>query len=286
MKSEINISSLLSSERQNDQIKNQTGIDLEPFDNIIKLQDELNTLTNPTWKNDKQDWITAILVELGELIDSTPWKWWKNGEMDWANLEIELIDIFHFILSIHIEEDLISSSKMLIVTRELDEQNGKLQKRTDDNIKTIINHIRNQFLVALSMKQYMNMFILWLDLWHLSGKSINDLYLIYQMKYTLNIFRQNNGYKDGSYIKIWNGEEDNVVAQRLCLNIDFKDKDFIKILNKRLQTEYDTIEIEEKSLENFVEKDLKWNLFFKEVPTSNRKVMIEFAEEYLKYNLS
>jgi dimeric dUTPase (all-alpha-NTP-PPase superfamily) len=284
MNSNVNVQEAFSSGRQNEQIKNQTGVDLEPFDNVVRLQTELNGLTNPTWRQDEQDWITAILVELGELVDSTPWKWWKNGKMDWANLEIELIDIFHFILSLHIEKDLITSSKMLIITRELDELNTGKNERKDENIQTIINHIRSQFLVALAMKQYMNMFILWLDLWKLAGKSINDLYSIYQMKYTLNVFRQNNGYKDGSYVKIWNGDEDNVVAQRLCLDIDSKDKDFVKILNTRLQTEYDTIEIEEKSLENFVEKDLKWNLFFKEVPASNRNVMIEFAEDYLKYN--
>ena len=27
----------------------------------------------------------------------------------------------------------------------------------------------------------------------------------------LNRFRQNNGYKEGTYIKVWNGNEDNVV---------------------------------------------------------------------------
>jgi hypothetical protein len=31
----------------------------------------------------------------------------------------------------------------------------------------------------------------------------------------LNKFRQDNGYKEGSYIKIWDGKEDNVVMQEI-----------------------------------------------------------------------
>ena len=30
----------------------------------------------------------------------------------------------------------------------------------------------------------------------------------------LNKFRQEHGYKDGTYVKIWNGKEDNVYMQR------------------------------------------------------------------------
>jgi hypothetical protein len=33
-------------------------------------------------------------------------------------------------------------------------------------------------------------------------------------KNILNQFRQDHGYKEGIYIKVWNGEEDNVVMKR------------------------------------------------------------------------
>ena len=42
-----------------------------------------------------------------------------------------------------------------------------------------------------------------------------DLFKLYMGKNVLNTFRQNHGYKEGTYKKIWNGEEDNVVMQRL-----------------------------------------------------------------------
>jgi len=48
-----------------------------------------------------------------------------------------------------------------------------------------------------------------------SGLNLATLYALYIGKNTLNQFRQDNGYKEGSYIKIWNGKEDNEVMQMI-----------------------------------------------------------------------
>jgi len=37
----------------------------------------------------------------------------------------------------------------------------------------------------------------------------DDLYRRYVGKNVLNFFRQDHGYKEGSYVKVWNGREDN-----------------------------------------------------------------------------
>ncbi len=47
------------------------------------------------------------------------------------------------------------------------------------------------------------------------GLNLETLYQLYIGKNILNKFRQDHGYKEGSYIKIWNGEEDNVIMQRI-----------------------------------------------------------------------
>jgi hypothetical protein len=44
---------------------------------------------------------------------------------------------------------------------------------------------------------------------------IGELYKRYVVKNQLNTFRQQHGYKDGSYIKLWNTVEDNVVAFKI-----------------------------------------------------------------------
>lgn len=41
-----------------------------------------------------------------------------------------------------------------------------------------------------------------------------SLYRLYMAKAQLNLFRWNNGYKDGTYRKVWAGGEDNVYIER------------------------------------------------------------------------
>jgi len=43
----------------------------------------------------------------------------------------------------------------------------------------------------------------------------NDLYRLYIGKNVLNQFRQDNGYKENTYIKTWNGDEDNVAMYEM-----------------------------------------------------------------------
>jgi hypothetical protein len=63
-----------------------------------------------------------------------------------------------------------------------------------------------------STKELMKSFI---DVAIESGLNIDTLYRLYIGKNILNKFRQDHGYKEGTYIKIWNGEEDNVTMQRI-----------------------------------------------------------------------
>jgi len=49
----------------------------------------------------------------------------------------------------------------------------------------------------------------------MSGLDITTLYRLYVGKNILNQFRQDHGYKEGTYIKVWNGSEDNVIMKRI-----------------------------------------------------------------------
>jgi hypothetical protein len=53
-----------------------------------------------------------------------------------------------------------------------------------------------------------------------SGLNLDSLYKLYVGKNILNQFRQDHGYKEGSYIKIWNGQEDNVTMQGILERSD------------------------------------------------------------------
>jgi dimeric dUTPase (all-alpha-NTP-PPase superfamily) len=43
----------------------------------------------------------AMQQELAELVDSVPWKWWaKYQKFDLQNARVEVIDLFHFLVSL------------------------------------------------------------------------------------------------------------------------------------------------------------------------------------------
>jgi len=53
---------------------------------------------------EKTQWILnysrAMTQELAELTDSVPWKWWaKYQEFDKQNAMVEIVDLFHFLVS-------------------------------------------------------------------------------------------------------------------------------------------------------------------------------------------
>ncbi len=53
----------------------------------------------------KTEWVLnytrAMQQELAELTDSVPWKWWaKYQEFDEQNAKVEVVDLFHFLISL------------------------------------------------------------------------------------------------------------------------------------------------------------------------------------------
>jgi hypothetical protein len=73
------------------------------------MQDALNkrigvNLPPPT-DEEKAKWILnytrAMQQETAELIDSVPWKWWaKYQKFDEQNAKVEVVDLFHFLVSL------------------------------------------------------------------------------------------------------------------------------------------------------------------------------------------
>jgi dimeric dUTPase (all-alpha-NTP-PPase superfamily) len=82
---------------------------MDKFDEIFRMQDALNrrigvALPPPT-EEDKAQWILnytrAMQQEIAELVDSVPWKWWaKYQKFDRQNARVEVVDLFHFLISL------------------------------------------------------------------------------------------------------------------------------------------------------------------------------------------
>jgi hypothetical protein len=64
------------------------------------------------------------------------------------------------------------------------------------------------------------------------------LYSAYVGKNVLNFFRQDNGYKDGTYTKNWQGREDNEHLVELVAGLDKDASDFGEQVYQALQDRY------------------------------------------------
>jgi dimeric dUTPase (all-alpha-NTP-PPase superfamily) len=148
-------------------------------------------------------------MEIAELIDSTDWKHWKHTPSDVDNIKIEAIDSLHFVLSMLAEYDVLDIPYMTTSLTEIynielpTHFDGAYTRRIADGvIQASYNGSPEYLLTAV------------FTIAHSVGMSFDEVYKLYVGKGVLNKFRQLNGYKDGSYIKVWDGEEDNVVMQR------------------------------------------------------------------------
>lgn len=177
---------------------------------MLELQDGMNSKVNPAWVAANNNWHRAIQVEGVEAIEHHGWKWWKKQECDLAQLKMELVDIWHFILSASIQAKLgnIAQAKM------------EMQAELDLHPKSVQFDNQNYVLAQLSLLDKLDLLVglaaarrtsltLFEALLHDCDMEWNDLFKQYVGKNVLNVFRQDHGYKAGTYIKIWNGREDN-----------------------------------------------------------------------------
>ena len=86
-----------------------TNRGMDKLDEIFSMQDTLNKRigvnTDGMSDEDKAKWVLnytrAMQQEMSELIDSVPWKWWaKYQEFDEQNAKVEVVDLFHFLISL------------------------------------------------------------------------------------------------------------------------------------------------------------------------------------------
>lgn len=169
---------------------------------MLELQDELNCLINTNWIEAEYSWTRAAWVECAELMEHVGWKWWKKQISNIPQAQIELVDIFHFILSnLLLEEnnleDLDLAEKILY---DMSDEAVETTKEIFDGSDTL------EYIEALAgalLEEYPDYVTLFAIVCEKLELSFDDLYKMYISKNVLNIFRQNNGYKEGTYIKQW-----------------------------------------------------------------------------------
>jgi len=83
---------------------------MDKLNELFQMQDSLNKRigvdsSKITNEEDRTKWTLnycrAMTQELAELTDSVPWKWWaKYQKFDLQNARVEVVDLFHFLISL------------------------------------------------------------------------------------------------------------------------------------------------------------------------------------------
>ncbi|MBB6135847.1 dimeric dUTPase (all-alpha-NTP-PPase superfamily) [Massilia aurea] len=172
---------------------------------MLMLQEEVNNLINSCWRRAENPWYRAIWTECAELVDHVGWKWWKQQLPNIQQIELELVDIFHFGLS-----DLLQNHTIETILVQFQEVYRNFASQ--DNLKSIDSNIalevvENFALDIIQTKKFD--FGKFCELSKYLGMSEARLYQQYVSKNVLNKFRQDHGYKSGKYVKMWHGREDN-----------------------------------------------------------------------------
>ncbi len=198
---------------------------------MLELQNSMNSKVNAQWQQQGYEWYRAIWVECAELMDHYGWKWWKKQSPDTEQVALELIDIWHFGLSILLQSGKSFSEITALIQSDL-------------VIKTDVSDFRVDLekFVAATLGDHEFNVVLFGRLMAGINMSFEQLYRGYVGKNVLNFFRQDNGYKDGSYRKHWHdGREDNEHLVEAVQSLDANKEEFKDELYLALKNRYSMI---------------------------------------------
>ena len=217
---------------------------------MLQLQNQLNNDTNGVqWRQDvtkngkRINWKRCIYMETAELIDSFPWKHWKSidAEPNLQNVKIELVDIWHFLMSYLLKFNELDAAAKLIDNLKDTKSDIKIQKWDNDKVEEYLDIFEELMALTLVKNDSEMMQEALVEQFFKAcdsvGLGFSELYALYIGKNALNQFRQEHGYKEGTYKKIWNGKEDNEVMQELIeRNPDISYEELKKALAEAYET--------------------------------------------------
>ena len=206
---------------------------------MLALQANVNAKVDPNWITARYPYLRAVAIEGAEAIEHHGWKWWKKQDKDLSQLQMELVDIWHFILSeILLRNDDNQSTSLEYLLNALSDANN-LQLIELDNTAYKLNETdlvtKLELLIAISIARRIDLGLfesIMLD----CELTWTDLFCQYVGKNVLNMFRQDNGYKEGTYRKMWEGREDNEHLVEILESLDpdlpsFKDEIYSALTN-------------------------------------------------------
>ena len=194
---------------------------------MLDLQNDMNTKVHADWRAQNFEWYRAIWIECAELLDHYGWKWWKKQTPDVDQIALELVDIWHVGLSLmrlstDSKDVLVDQVEQLVMSPVMSDDFAiDLESFTEKTLITKDFDLQGfaRLMAGINM-------------------DFETLYVGYVGKNVLNFFRQDYGYKDGSYVKQWNGVEDNEHLVQIVSTLDTSSSAFAKNLYSQMELRY------------------------------------------------
>ena len=202
---------------------------------MLRLQDEINSKINSDWRLARNLWYRAIWIECAELLEHVGWKWWKAQVSDFDQIHLEIVDIWHFGLS----DILVACPNHSQAVQQIVPVLAPLLSPG-----AVKSFDAQYFLCAverfagLTLSKRAFDVALFADLVNAAGLSFESLFQQYVGKNVLNRFRQDHGYKLGTYVKTWQGMEDNVWLSDIIVNLDSSLPEYANTLYLKLSEHY------------------------------------------------
>ncbi|MAX01075.1 MAG: dUTP diphosphatase [Sphingomonas sp.] len=206
---------------------------------MLTLQDKMNKAVDKNWIELGRAWLRAAMVEGCEAVEHWGFKWWKAQNKNLEQLQMELVDIWHFALS-----DIIVK-----FGGDIDKSAQNVAELIAENVDVVTFDGKDYELSSLELLEKLDLMIglaaakrfsvpLFLTILTDCEMTSDELYRQYVGKNVLNIFRANNGYKSGTYVKIWDGQEDNEHLVKILNTLDTNDASFSDKLYQALENRY------------------------------------------------
>lgn len=200
----------------------------QALENMLAMQHRMNTRIHEHWIEQQFAWYRAIWIECGELVEHYGYKWWKKQTPDMEQVRLEVIDIWHFGMSALFAPGKSQAQLAAEIAAEVaDFTPAGLDVR--EATEALAQH-------ALETRGF-SPARFW-ELMRAAELDFDSLYSAYVGKNVLNFFRQDHGYKEGTYTKTWQGREDNEHLAELVAGLDRQAGDFADQVYQALEQRY------------------------------------------------
>lgn len=200
------------------------------FVTMLEMQNSMNKKVHPEWVEQHFEWYRATWIECGELVDHYGYKWWKKQTPDMNQVHLEVVDIWHFGMSMLFTGQSIDDIATAMVA-ELSGYSYEPQGVIEATEALAEHCLRTK---TFSIRLFWNLL-------NAVDMSFDVLYQQYVGKNVLNFFRQDNGYKTGSYVKVWHNREDNEHLVEILADLDPKSGNYAELIYQQLTSRYQSL---------------------------------------------